>query len=806
MRVKLPFAARRMLLRIMSRLSVKMTLFFAAMFALATVISLVGTRTAVENYAEQSINREMTAGSAVFERIAELQFDQLHQAGNVLAADFGFREAAATGDAPTIDSALASLESRLNLSDAFVVGLDGSSVGLDKQLSAGEQTKIFDALDTGSEQGIASFGGRERVVTASPINAPQLIGWVVFTRDLGPAELQSLAKLSAIDLHPKIVPLSGLPAGVKGALTGKPAAAESLQNGEELLLHASPVRSFVEAEPHSLLLTYSMTAAMEGYQPIFTALLLFGLLGIALAAGGSFLVARRLSRPIAALERATRSVGSGEHAQVATQTHDEISRLARSFNRMVHDIEDREAQIAHMAFHDALTGLANRSLLREHVIQRLKSTENKSSALLCLDLDNFKAINDTLGHPTGDAVLCEIAARLQQVAESSFVARLGGDEFAIFAEGDARSVSVLCRSIIGQTAEPLLVNGHRIIVGASIGVAMAPQDGADPVSLLKNADLALYRAKSAGKGAFRFFESAMDAEAQKRRAIEVDLHDAVRNGELELFFQPLFELSQNRVTAFEALLRWNHPKRGLVSPVEFIPLAEDTGLIVPIGEWVLREACRIAATWPEHIRVAVNISPVQFRSNRLNSVVMQALTSSNLDPHRLELEITESLFIDNIETTLASLHSLRALGVRVALDDFGTGYSSLSYLRSFPFDKIKIDRSFIEDLLAHDGATAIIKSITSLAEALGMETTAEGVETIDQLDILREQGCNQIQGYYFSKPVPASEVGAMFGQQVQTTQAKSAEVLGFGAPAADSYDWSLATNGAAPDVKKTAAG
>ncbi len=792
MKMAFSFSTRRMLLRILSRLSVKMTLFFAAMFALATVISLVGTRTAIERYAEKSINREMTAGSAVFERIAEMQFEQLEQAGNVLAADFGFREAAATGDAPTIGSALVSLESRLDLSDAFVVGLDGSIVGLDRRLTDAEQAKIFDALDTGSEQGIAGFGGRKHMVTASPIKAPQLIGWVVFTRELGPKELQSLAKLSALNLHPTIVPISELPPGVKVAGAGQ-TAAEKSASGEQLLLRASPVRSFVDGEPHVLLLTYSLTAALAGYQPIFAALLIFGLLGIALSAGGSYLLARRLSRPIAALERATRTVGSGQHAQVSVQTHDEISRLARSFNRMVHNIEDREAQIAHMAFHDALTGLANRSLLREHIIQQLKAADSRSFALLCLDLDNFKAVNDTLGHPTGDAVLCEIAARLQELAEVGFVARLGGDEFAVFVEGDARSVSVLCRTILDQTVEPLLVNGHRITAGTSIGVAMAPQDGADPVTLLKNADLALYRAKSDGKGAFRFFESAMDAEAQKRRAIEVDLHDAVRNGELELYFQPLFALSQNRVTAFEALLRWNHPERGLVSPAEFIPLAEDTGLIVPIGEWVLREACRIAATWPDHIRVAVNISAVQFRSNRLNSVVMQALTSSDLDPHRLELEITESLFIDNIETTLASLHSLRALGVRVALDDFGTGYSSLSYLRSFPFDKIKIDRSFIEDLLAHDGATAIIRSITSLAEALGMETTAEGVETLDQLDILREQGCNQIQGFYFSKPVPASEVGAMLGQQTKDSGPAASDVRQFGAQATEHYEWSHAS-------------
>jgi diguanylate cyclase (GGDEF)-like protein len=720
----------------------------------------------------------MTAGSAVFERIAYMQSDQLQQAGSVLAADFGFREAAATGDAPTIESALNSLEARLSLSDAFVVGLDGVVVGANGKLTEADQQRLFDALDTGSEQGIARFGDRGTMVVAAPIKAPSLLGWVVFTREMGAKELNSLAKLSALDLHPNILSLNKLPKGVEAAV-GSSAATHEAANGEQYLVRASPVRNFMKNEPQALVLTYSLTAALAGYQPIFTALLLFGLLGIALAGAGSWLLARRMARPLAELERATRSVGSGEHAQVSVHTHDEISRLSRSFNRMVHNIADRERQIAHMAFHDALTGIPNRLLLREHIIQQLKSGGDKSFALLCLDLDNFKAVNDTLGHPTGDALLCEVAKRLQDAAENGFVARLGGDEFALFIEGDARAASVVARSVLAIAAGEFFVNEHRLVTGTSIGIAMAPQDGNDPTSLQKNADLALYRAKNDGKGGFRFFEAMMDAEAQERRATEIDLHDAVRKGEMELYFQPLFALSQNRVTAFEALLRWNHPERGLVAPINFIPLAEDTGLIVPIGEWVLREACRIAATWPDHVRVAVNISPVQFRSNRLNSVVMQALTSSGIAPQRLELEITESLFIDNIETTLASLHSLRAIGVRVALDDFGTGYSSLSYLRSFPFDKIKIDRSFIEDLLAHDGATAIIKSITSLAEALGMETTAEGVETIDQLDILREQGCNQIQGYYFSKPLPAGEVGAMLGLDQRGGQPSTVSVVDF---------------------------
>ncbi len=776
MRLRLPFGMRRMIVKLLSRLSIKMTLFYGAMFTLATVLTLVGARSAIEHYAETSINKEMTSGGAVFDRIATMQFEQLAQASGVLAADFGFRSAAATGDAPTIDSALVSLKARLGLSDSFVVGLDGSIIGLNKPLPTEDKERLFAALDGGSTRGIARLDGRNRMLAAAPIKTPVLIGWVVFTRDLGSRELRSLADLSALDLHPEIVALGKLPKGIAAAKAGSVAAVERDVDGTRMLIQASPVQSFIPGDPQALLLTYSLTAALAGYGPIFIALLGFGVMGVVLAIGGSWLLARQLSRPLIALERAARSVGSGQHVQVAVETHDEISRLARSFNRMVHDIEDRERQIAHMAFHDGLTGLANRLLLREHIAQEVKSGADKNFALLCLDLDNFKSVNDTLGHPTGDALLCEMAARLQTLAADGFVARLGGDEFAVFVEGDARRATILARAIADAATEPLSVNGHRVVSGSSIGIAIAPLDGNDPTTLLKNADLALYRAKNDGKGTFRFFEAAMDADAQERRAMEIDLHDALRDGQLELFFQPLFALSQNRVTAFEALLRWNHPTRGMVSPVQFIPLAEETGLIVPIGEWVLREACRIAAAWPSHIRIAVNISPVQFRSNTLNRIVLQALTQSGLDPQRLELEITESLFIENVETTLASLHSLRNMGVRVALDDFGTGYSSLSYLRSFPFDKIKIDRSFIEDLLAHKGATAIIKSITSLAEALGMETTAEGVESIDQLDILREQGCNQIQGYYFSRPVPEAQVSAMLaGSSVLSGHAAEAQ-------------------------------
>ncbi|CAH0355597.1 hypothetical protein SPH9361_03642 [Sphingobium sp. CECT 9361] len=737
-----------------STLTLKMTMFYGALFVAVSILSLYGTRKAIESYAESVIRREMAVGSALFDRIAILQFHQLGQAGNVLAGDFGFREAVGTGDVPTIESALHSLRGRFQLDRAIFVGVDGTLAGDLSQISVRERTQLYDALDAGQQQGIVRWAGESHMVAAARIQAPALMGWVVFARNMGPRDLQALAKLTSIDLAPQLVPRadkSGV--GIK--------TREVEQDGKRILIQSRAVPTLIKSDRELLVLKYSLTDALASYSPILWALFGFGGLGGITAIVGAWVASRNLTKPIVALERAARKVSAGEHAEVNVETRDEIGRLARSFNRMVNAVETRERQIAHMAFHDSLTGLANRVLLREQIALALQRPGGSGFALFCLDLDNFKGVNDTLGHPTGDALLCEVATRLTQTCPNGFIARLGGDEFAIIVQDGCTSADQTGRSLVKALGRPFAVNGHRIVTGTSVGISLAPQDGRDATSLLKNADLALYRAKHDGKASHRFFESTMDAEAQARRAMEVDLHDALNKGELELHFQPLFGLSQNRVTAFEALLRWNHPVRGMVSPADFIPLAEETGLIIPIGEWVLHEACRIAGTWASDIRIAVNISPVQFRNSMLNSIVLQALARSGLEPQRLELEITESLFIDNVEATLASLHSLRALGVRVALDDFGTGYSSLSYLRSFPFDKLKIDRSFIVDLLAHDGATAIIRAITSLADALGMETTAEGVESSEQLDILRAEGCGQIQGYLFSRPIPASEVDAL---------------------------------------------
>jgi diguanylate cyclase (GGDEF)-like protein len=434
------------------------------------------------------------------------------------------------------------------------------------------------------------------------------------------------------------------------------------------------------------------------------------------------------------------------------------------------DVTERhraEERLSHMARHDDLTGLANRFLLQERMQLAVVGLEQgEEFAVICLDLDHFKETNDALGHPVGDALLREIASRLtESLPASDLVARIGGDEFAILHMRTVGTdeIAALARRLLTVLTEPYLIEGHQINIGASAGIALAPEDQSAATPLLRLADIALYRAKSECKGSFRFYEAAMDAALQARRQLEIDLRRALIEEELEVYFQPINDARTGAVRSFEALARWRHPERGMISPAEFIPLAEQTGLIVPLGEWVLRAACREAMHWPDEVGVSVNLSALQFKAPALTATIRNALTDTRLAAGRLELEITESVLLDGTNDNLSILRDFHALGIKIALDDFGTGYSSLSYLRSFPFDKLKIDQSFIRNSDVRDGRE-IVKAIASLGQTLGITTTAEGVETEAQLARMVEYGCTEAQGYLFSRPVPASQVAALLNR------------------------------------------
>ncbi len=404
-------------------------------------------------------------------------------------------------------------------------------------------------------------------------------------------------------------------------------------------------------------------------------------------------------------------------------------------------------------------------MLRERLTQTIRETgRNQTAAILCLDLDRFRHVNETLGHPVGDALLVAVSNRLRgMVRDADLVARLGGDEFAIIQRllPTAAMPEALARRIVGVISEPYEINGQRVQIGVSIGIERIVDFKLDPDDILRNADLALYQAKAEGSG-YRVFEPAMHALAAKRRQLELDLRTALDDGQIEVHYQPQVDISTGAVIGLEALARWRHPERGFVPPSDFIPLSEEVGLIDRLGMYVLQRACRDAAAWPDTVSVAVNLSALQFRSGRLVGLVENALANSRLPAHRLELEITEGVMLLDTSTALLQLRQLKRLGVRISLDDFGTGYSSLSYIRNFPFDKIKIDQSFVRELGTSADSLAIIRAVAGMCSSLGIATIAEGVETDAQLEILTREHCNSVQGYLFGKAMPVSELSSLF--------------------------------------------
>jgi diguanylate cyclase (GGDEF)-like protein len=764
-------------------LSARLTVQFALLFAAAMLAVSAALSSLIAGAASREVQGQLQSSSAVYDRLWEQRSHELQNAAQLLARDFGFRAAVASGDRATIQSALGNAAGRLRVRSAFIVSADGHVSSIGPAVSTTEAAALWAPLDDGRLTGVSVLAGRPRQLVAAPIMAPVLIGWVVFAADLDPREMRELEHLSAIPLHAAVLAsakgkwteasgsmstLDPHAAALAQAHLGQPTAFEMAVGGDRSIALAKPLATFSDGDRAILLLAYPRAEAMADARKLQIALGLMTLLGLLLVGLATWKAAARITQPLARLDEAAGRLASGEHVQVRVRGEDELARLANSFNEMVGKIVEREQRITQLAFNDVLTGLPNRTMFQQQLEHHFRAAAGSGSlfALHCLDLDQFKVINDTLGHPAGDALLVETGRRVQDAARGHFVARLGGDEFVVLQTvGDDRdAIDRLARDILAAITQPIVIDGNEFAPSTSIGIAIAPQDGENGGSLLRSADLALYRAKEAGRGTYAFFEESLNERAQQRRQVEADLRLALERGEFELVYQPLFDLEHNRICSFEALLRWRHPKRGVVSPAEFIPIAEDTGLIVPLGAWVIREACSRAASWPEHVRVAVNVSAVQFHRGALNESILRALADSGLAPNRLEVEITESIFLEGGEATLRLLHSLRGLGVRIALDDFGTGYSSLSYLQSFPFDKLKIDRSFIQNLLTRDGAIAIVHAITELANTLGMETTAEGVEETAQLMELRAHGCSSVQGYLFAEPMSAADVDQLFSE------------------------------------------
>ncbi len=762
-------------------LSARLTVQFALLFAVAMLGVSAALSTFIAGSASRQVESQLQASGAVYDRLWQQRVRELQGAAQLLSRDYGFRAAVATGDTATMESALGNAAARLRVKTAFIVSLDGSVHGLADQRLIKEAENLWDPLDSGRLRGVTVLGGSPRQLVAAPVMAPSLIGWVVFAADLDAREMRSLERLSAIPLNAGVVIRDKdrwkAPAGTILDATAARSLDEHLKGSsafemrvddEPSITLAKPLETLLPGNDVLLILAYPKSEALAGARKLQVALGVMTLLGLLLAAFATWRAAGRITEPLARLDHAAGRLATGEHVKVHVRGEDELARLATTFNEMSDKIEERERRITQLAFNDVLTGLPNRTMFQQQLEHVYRTIDDGDSlvALHCLDLDQFKVINDTLGHPAGDALLIEAGRRIRDVARGQFVARLGGDEFVVLqtVSGDRNAIDRLAENLIEAIARPLHIDGNELMPSTSVGIAIAPADGIDSGTLLRNADLALYRAKEAGRGTFAFFEESLNRRAQDRRKLETDLRLALERGEFELFYQPLFDLESNRIGSFEALIRWNHPERGLVSPSDFIGVAEETGIIVPMGAWALQEACRQASGWPDDVRVAVNVSPVQFHRGGLNETIMQALALSRLQPNRLEIEITESVFLDGSDQILKLLHSLRSIGVRVALDDFGTGYSSLSYLQSFPFDKIKIDRSFIENILTRPGASAIVAAITELAHALGMETTAEGVEDNAQLAELRSRGCSSVQGFLFAKPMRVREVEKLFNE------------------------------------------
>lgn len=739
-------------------LKLRIACIYASLLGVTLACVVLVTDRGIDRYGEQASLTEMAVNAHVFDQVLNLRARRLEDSARVLAHDFGFRSAVATGDGPTITSVLDSLASRADAEYAFEIGIDGRSSGA-RGFRYPTAAGLMPAIERGDRHGVIRIDGQLAMAVAEPIKAPDLIGWLVLAHPLDGREMAALAGLAPSRLVASVVPAKEMPADI----ARQPARTAHLlrREGDVLLTWHASLPALQKGLRAELILQRPLGPLLANYATLKHLLVVIALAGMLIVTLASWRLAFTITRPLRRLEEAAREFGRGRSIKVPVESVDEVGRLAETYNSMVAAIEDREQKILD-AMHDPLTLLPNRRLF----LQRLKDELGAMGAddiviLILADIDDFKNVNDTLGHPGGDALLCEIGARLAARFGDGQIARLGGDEFAILLPGKAGTVDMIALGdqVVACLNQEMVIAGDVVIPSGSVGIAATTaRDDHDTVLLMKRADLALYAAKGAGKNCAHLFDSVLDDASRQQRALELDLRRAIRDREFRFVFQPIYSLRENRLTGFEALMRWRRRDGEDVGPALFIPAAERSGQINALGEWAIAEACRCATQWDDEATVSVNVSPRQLMNPALFASVVDALVGSHLTPRRLIIEITESVFIENMSVALQTLRKLQTIGVRIALDDFGTGYSSLNFLRSFPFDRVKIDKCFVDNLAPGSSANAVIRAILTLADALGIETVAEGVETATQFDVLRKEGCAQIQGYFLSRPVELGQI------------------------------------------------